>query len=116
MLERRDVFDPEVAAARGRGLIGHAVRTGRLRLGWSQRQLAWSSLLAQSTISKLESGKLQGMRYSTLVRVLGVLTLDPGFRLPDGPASPRRRLPGQVEREEREQPVAAASAPRPGGR
>ncbi|MEO7663501.1 MAG: helix-turn-helix domain-containing protein [Candidatus Limnocylindrales bacterium] len=110
MPDPRDVFDPDVAASRGRALIGDAVRTGRLRLGWSQRQLAWNALLAQSTISKLETGRLQGMRYTTLVRVLGLLTLDAGFSLPDGPASPHRRLPGQQDLGGREAFLARRTA------
>ncbi len=45
-------------------------RTAR---GLSQTTVAERSSLAQSTISRLETGTLRGMRYGTLMRVLATL-------------------------------------------
>ena len=88
-----DDFEPTARA--GALIIGSAVRDARLRLGLSQRQLAWRSRLAQSTISRLETGRLKGMRLRTLAGIIGVLRASPNFRRPDEPPRPKRRLPGQ---------------------
>jgi transcriptional regulator with XRE-family HTH domain len=53
--------------------IGALVRDARLRRNMTQRQLAWASTLTQSTISKLETGRLRGMRLRTLAAIMGVL-------------------------------------------
>jgi transcriptional regulator with XRE-family HTH domain len=87
--------DAEKTAALGTRVIGAGVRAGRLRLGWSQRQLAWRVGVSQSAISRLESGTLQGMRLRTLARIVGVLEASPGYAFPDSLPAPTRRLPGQ---------------------
>lgn len=79
----------------GTAVIGAGVRAGRLRLGWSQRQLAWRIGISQSVISRLETGKLQGLRLRTLARIVGVLEAGAGYEFPGGPPAPTRRLPGQ---------------------
>jgi transcriptional regulator with XRE-family HTH domain len=89
-------LDDDDAEALGRAVIGDGVRTGRLALGMSQRQLAWRVRVSQSAISRLETGTLQGLRLRTLARVVGVVVASPGYAFPDGPPSPRRRLPGQA--------------------
>ena len=61
----------------------------------SQEQVAWRALVCQSTISKLETGKLQGMRLRTLARIVGVTRVPADAVLADMPPSPTRRLPGQ---------------------
>ncbi|MEO8469744.1 MAG: helix-turn-helix transcriptional regulator [Chloroflexota bacterium] len=80
----------------GMALIGDLVRTSRLDLGLSQRQLAWRVSMSQSTISRLESGTLRGMRLPRLALVIGVLRLDPRSAHLGQPPAPRRRLPGQT--------------------
>ena len=80
----------------GMTVIGELVRTSRLDLGLSQRQLAWRVSMSQSTISRLESGTLRGMRLQRLALVLGVLRLDPRSVHFGEPPAPRRRLPGQT--------------------
>jgi transcriptional regulator with XRE-family HTH domain len=94
--------DPKSAAQVGRRIIGAAIRDARLGRGMSQRQLAWRSLLAQSTISKLETGRLKGMRLQSLARLFGVLRVGVSLGGRPEPPPPRRRLPGQ--RTVREQP------------
>jgi transcriptional regulator with XRE-family HTH domain len=100
-------FEEDVDSAVHVGLrvIGDIVREARLRRNLTQRQLAWQALLAQSTISRLETGRLQGMRLRTLAAIIGVLRMNPNGRassawvangsgFPEPPA-PRRRLPRQ---------------------
>jgi len=97
--------DADSAASVGLRLIGDLVREARLHRNLTQRQLAWSALLTQSTISRLENGRLHGMRLTTLAAILGVLRMNPagsaspgwlaaGHGLPEPPAS-KRRLPRQ---------------------
>jgi transcriptional regulator with XRE-family HTH domain len=100
-------FEEDVDSAVRVGLlvIGGIVRDARLRRNLTQRQLAWQALLTQSTISRLETGRLQGMRLRTLAAIIGVLRMNPKGRASDGwkatgpafpePPAPRRRLPRQ---------------------
>lgn len=80
----------------GMTAVGDLVRTSRLNLGLSQRQLAWRVGMSQSTISRLESGTLRGMRLPKLALIIGALRLDPRFTRSGEPPAPRRRLPGQM--------------------
>lgn len=95
-------FDQHAGATRdalvdeGMTVIGELVRTNRLGLGLSQRQLAWRASMSQSTISRLESGTLRGMRLPRLALLIGVLRLDPRSVHFGEPPAPRRRLPGQT--------------------
>jgi predicted transcriptional regulator len=57
----------------GKRTIGAAVRSRRLRLGWSQRGMAQRVGVSQSVISRLETGRLNGIRWQTFARVIGVL-------------------------------------------
>jgi transcriptional regulator with XRE-family HTH domain len=90
--------DPERAIAAGRRTIGAGVRRARLGLGLTQQQLGWRVGVEQSTISRLETGKTQGMRYATLCRLVGIIQLSPDYRFPGGPPPSKRRLPGQRRR------------------
>lgn len=87
--------DPELIQELGVKAIGDNLLTARLRLGLSQRQLGWRVGLAQSTISRLENGRLRGISFKNLAAIVGVLSTAPGFQLADVPPRPRRRLPGQ---------------------
>jgi transcriptional regulator with XRE-family HTH domain len=97
--------DVESAVQVGLRIIGDIVRDARLRRNLTQRQLAWQALLSQSTISRLETGRLQGMRLRTLAAIIGVLRMNPKGRMSDRwqatapgfpePPAPRRRLPRQ---------------------
>jgi transcriptional regulator with XRE-family HTH domain len=87
-----DALDAEEA---GRRIIAAAVKHARLRAGISQRQLAWRVGVNQSTISRLETGKLRAVRMTTLARIIGVLRLDPATLVPGEPIDPTRRMPGQ---------------------
>jgi transcriptional regulator with XRE-family HTH domain len=89
----RDDDDPAILA--GRVTLGAAVRRARLRRGISQRQLGWAVGFDQTTISRLETAKLRGMRFKMLVRLIGILGGDEAWAFPDGPAAAKRRLPGQ---------------------
>ena len=80
----------------GMNAVGDLVRTSRLNLGLSQRQVAWRVTMSQSTISRLESGTLRGMRLPKLALIIGALRLDPRFVRSGEPPAPRRRLPGQM--------------------
>lgn len=76
-------------------LIGSGIRAGRLSLGLSQRQLAARVGLCQSTISRLETGTLRGIRFKGLALIVGVIRMSPVYEFPDDPSPPSRRLPGQ---------------------
>lgn len=101
MHERDEMFewdnprDLEPMQQLGAQVIGDNLFRGRLRLGLSQRQLVWQVGLAQSTISRLENGKLRGVTFKNLATIIGVLSKGPDFRLADEPPKPMRRLPGQ---------------------
>ena len=97
--------DVDSAVRVGLRVIGDIVRDARLRRNLTQRQLAWQALLTQSTISRLETGHLRGMRLRTLAAIIGVLRMNPKGRMsaswqasgpgfPEPPAA-RRRLPRQ---------------------
>ena len=97
--------DVDSAVRVGLRVIGDIVREARLRRNLTQRQLAWQALLTQSTISRLETGHLRGMRLRTLAAIIGVLRMNPKGRMSDQwhsnppgfpePPAPRRRLPRQ---------------------
>lgn len=99
--------DVDSAVQVGLRVIGDIVREARLGRNLTQRQLAWKALLTQSTISRLETGRLQGMRLRTLAAIIGVLRMNPKGRMSDRwqatgtgfpePPAPRRRLPRQTE-------------------
>lgn len=100
-------FDEDVDECVYVGLlvIGGLVREARLRRNLTQRQLAWATGISQSTISKLETGRLRGMRLRTLAAIIGVLRMNnagstsPGWHaLGSGDREPprsHRSLPGQ---------------------
>ena len=75
-----DDSDPLVGI--GKGALGAAVKAGRLRNGWPQRWLALQAGVSQPVISRLENGRLTGIRWQTLARIIGVIQLGRGFRLP----------------------------------
>ena len=55
--------------------FGRGIRQARISCGLSQRSLAGLAGLNQSTISRLESGVIGGMRYETLMRVMHGLAI-----------------------------------------
>jgi DNA-binding XRE family transcriptional regulator len=73
---------------RGLGLIGESLRRARHRAGLSQRQLEEMSGVDQSTISKLENGRLVSLR---LVRLAALVNGLEG--LGDRAAAPARPPP-----------------------
>ena len=73
----------------GKRVIGAAVRSARLGIGLSQHQLSRRAGLDQSVISRLETGKLNGIRWQTLARLVGVLESGRPFRFPRDPRFPR---------------------------
>ena len=96
-MQRWGTDDRGLAEEYGLGLIGRGVRRARLKAGLSQRQLGWRSGLNQSTISRLETGRLRTMRMVTLARVMGTVLMTSDQLFPDEPPSSRRRLPGQPD-------------------
>jgi transcriptional regulator with XRE-family HTH domain len=60
----------DARTARGFALIGESVRCRRRRLGISQRQLEQLCGIDQSVISRLESGRLTGLRWSRFARLV----------------------------------------------
>jgi transcriptional regulator with XRE-family HTH domain len=77
-----DDADPLVGI--GKGALGAAVKAGRVRNRWPQRWLALQAGVSQTTISRLENGRLTGIRWQMLARIVGVIQLGRRFRLPDG--------------------------------
>ena len=96
-MQRWGTDDRELAEQYGLRLIGRGVRLARLKAGLSQRQLGWRCGLNQSTISRLETGRLRTMRMVTLARVMGTVLMTSDQLFPDEPPGPRRRLPGQAD-------------------
>ena len=89
----RDDADPAIVL--GRRTLGAAVRRARLLHGLSQQQLGWYVGLDQTTISRLETAKLKGMRFKLLARLIGMLSSGDAFELPGAPSRSPRTLPGQ---------------------
>ena len=82
--------------------IGAMVREGRRRRNLTQRQLAWGSRLTQSTISKLERGRLRGMRLRTLAAIIGVLRTNRARPDAQHRRLPRARTPSSAPNEDPE--------------
>ncbi len=59
--------------ARGFAALGRLVRRRRHQLGITQKELEWLSGIDQTLISKLENGRLKGMRWSRFGRLVGAL-------------------------------------------
>jgi transcriptional regulator with XRE-family HTH domain len=91
-----DKDDQRGTARRGAVLIGRSLRQARLGNGFTQEQLAWRAGLSQSSVSRLESGRLSGIRFRTLALMVGVLEDGPVPAFYAGPRPARRRLPGQI--------------------
>jgi transcriptional regulator with XRE-family HTH domain len=87
--------DLDEAERLGATIIGAGVRRARLWAGLSQRQLGWRVGITQSAVSRLENGRLGGIRFRTLCRIFAVLEAPPGVAFPGEPSAPRRRLPGE---------------------
>jgi len=77
----RDNHDPIVDL--GKAAIGAVVKRRRVALGWPQRWLATQARVSQPVISRLETGRLNGIRWQTLARIVGVLHAGRAFELPD---------------------------------
>ena len=72
---------PEIQ--RGWDLVGSMVRRRRIMIRWTQRDLARAVGLAQSTISRLETGRLTGIRFDRFALVVAVMHgLDPEAPFP----------------------------------
>jgi predicted transcriptional regulator len=76
--------DDEAFVRLGKLAVGTEVRSARLQLGASQRSLATQVGVSQPMISGLETGRLNGIRWQTLARIIGVIQARRGFRLPRG--------------------------------
>jgi transcriptional regulator with XRE-family HTH domain len=66
----------------GWDIVGAMVKRRRHRLGWSQRELARRCAMTQGVISRLENGKLRGLkmhRLAAMVAVMGGLDVDAPF-------------------------------------
>lgn len=66
----------------GMVLIGRWIHVARLQAGMSQGQLGRLSGLHQTTISRLERGRLEGLRLHRLAALLAVLDEALGRRMP----------------------------------
>jgi transcriptional regulator with XRE-family HTH domain len=84
------------AERRGLQVIGQTILHGRLAAHLTQRQLAFRAGINQSTLSRLERGRLHAMRLVTLARIVGALAHGSAFVLPGEPPSATRRLPGEL--------------------
>jgi DNA-binding XRE family transcriptional regulator len=87
------VEDNRGAEQMGLRTIGQAVLRGRLSSHLTQVQLGYRVGLNQSTISRLETGRLRTMRMVTLARIIGVLKRGPDFAFPGEPDPATRHLP-----------------------
>jgi hypothetical protein len=68
-----DVSLADADSVRGFMLIGRLVRRRRERLGISQRQLELLCGVDQTVISRLENGRLGGLRWSRFARLVDAL-------------------------------------------
>jgi transcriptional regulator with XRE-family HTH domain len=66
-----DTYDERVR--RGLAIIGRAIHEERRRTGMTQRQLARLVGSHQSTISRLECGRLTGLRLTRLAAIVSAL-------------------------------------------
>ena len=66
----------KIATVFDRTRLAQQVKTQRRARGWSQRQLGRYAGVHAVTISKLESQKLPGVIFDTVVRLANVLDLD----------------------------------------
>ena len=66
-----DECDPHVQ--RGLEIIGRAAWKARRRAGLTQRELGYRVGVHQSTISRLERGRLNGMRLKRLAAIVAAL-------------------------------------------
>lgn len=60
----------------GWDIVGAMIKRRRLQLGWSQRELARRVSMSQGIVSRLENGKLRGLkmrRFAAMVAVMGGL-------------------------------------------
>ena len=81
----RERLEPEVQ--RGWEIIGAMVKRRRLTIAWSQRDLERASGIDQSAISRLENGRLSGLRFSRFARLVTAMNgLDPDAPHPPHPA------------------------------
>jgi len=58
---------------RGWEMVGAMVKRRRTRIGWSQRDLSRACGLAQSAISRLETGKLTGVRFGRFAKLVSAM-------------------------------------------
>jgi len=86
------VDDPDSAFALGAAIIGNGVRAGRHQARLTQQQLAWFVGVSQSAISKLECGRLQGIRFRKLAQVVAELETRSDYEFPGGPKLSRSEL------------------------
>jgi transcriptional regulator with XRE-family HTH domain len=60
----------------GLRLLGAQLRAARLGRGWSQRRLEWASGVDQTTISRLEYGRLRSLRLTRIGDLMAALRGD----------------------------------------
>jgi hypothetical protein len=67
-------------------ILGTLVRERRCALGWTQRELRDATGVDQSSLSRLENGRLPGLRWWRFARIVGAMGgLDPGLPHPPRP-------------------------------
>ena len=72
--------DSAALVIRGKVALGQVIRSGRRGLGVSQHTFAIYAGVSQPVISRLETGRLNGIRWQTLARVIGLLDAAGAFR------------------------------------
>ena len=75
---------------RGKLAIGRAVLSGRRTVGVSQRTFGIRAGVSQPVISRLETGRLNGIRWQTLARIVGPLEATGAFRIREISGGPPR--------------------------
>ena len=65
--------DADAVTLRGLQIIGRALYEARRRAGLTQRRLAYICGVHQSTISRLERGRLNGIRLKKLALIVAAL-------------------------------------------
>ncbi len=85
----RERWKPEVQ--RGWEILGAMVKRRRIALHWSQRDLQRATGIHQSAISRLETGRLSGLRMARFAALVAAMKgLDPDAPHPKPPLKPWR--------------------------
>ncbi len=96
--ETIDIANAEPLHVLGMEWIGRKLRRRRNRLGLTQRQLEALADVDQTVISRMENGRVRGIRFGRFARLVGAMGgLDESDPIPPWLGSRSRRRPAIVD-------------------